>query len=215
MWCSFFFFNDTATTEIYTLSLHDALPICVTDADLALRQRRGGQRLDQVRELPGALVPDDDPAVDERDPRGVVAPVLQPSQPVDDDPLGRPAADVPHDPAHAAECRSGAPASRGAEAQRHQAQRHRTGRPRATMRPWPHPPPPRRRTQPPIDQPPTDPPPTAPPRRTSSSSATPGPLSAPGPRSRCPPTRSSGCAASAPVSTSRRSPRSTCRCPGC
>src|SRR2546425_1777151 len=25
--CSFFFFNDTATTEIYTLSLHDALPI--------------------------------------------------------------------------------------------------------------------------------------------------------------------------------------------
>src|SRR3990170_205086 len=25
----FLFFNDTATTEIYTLSLHDALPICV------------------------------------------------------------------------------------------------------------------------------------------------------------------------------------------
>src|SRR3712207_7777834 len=25
---SCFFFNDTATTEIYTLSLHDALPIC-------------------------------------------------------------------------------------------------------------------------------------------------------------------------------------------
>src|SRR5688572_31752892 len=24
-----FFFNDTATTEIYTLSLHDALPICI------------------------------------------------------------------------------------------------------------------------------------------------------------------------------------------
>src|SRR5438132_7514502 len=24
----FFFFSDTATTEIYTLSLHDALPIC-------------------------------------------------------------------------------------------------------------------------------------------------------------------------------------------
>src|SRR2546429_925878 len=31
----FFFFNDTATTEIYTLSLHDALPIC--DHDLARR----------------------------------------------------------------------------------------------------------------------------------------------------------------------------------
>src|SRR5215510_16362629 len=30
-WCFrvFFFFNDTATTEIYTLSLHDALPIAV------------------------------------------------------------------------------------------------------------------------------------------------------------------------------------------
>src|SRR3712207_6897211 len=26
----FFFFNDTATTEIYTLSLHDALPICAS-----------------------------------------------------------------------------------------------------------------------------------------------------------------------------------------
>src|SRR5689334_23813385 len=32
---SFFFFNDTATTEIYTLSLHDTLPIC---------RRRSGQR---------------------------------------------------------------------------------------------------------------------------------------------------------------------------
>src|SRR2546425_8615279 len=29
---SFFFFNDTATTEIYTLSLHDALPICARSA---------------------------------------------------------------------------------------------------------------------------------------------------------------------------------------
>src|SRR5689334_24846923 len=28
----FFFFNDTATTEIYTLSLHDALPISSTEA---------------------------------------------------------------------------------------------------------------------------------------------------------------------------------------
>src|SRR3712207_7577152 len=32
---SFFFFNDTATTEIYTLSLHDALPI----SDISLRRR--------------------------------------------------------------------------------------------------------------------------------------------------------------------------------
>src|SRR3712207_7726211 len=29
MLIAFFFFNDTATTEIYTLSLHDALPICL------------------------------------------------------------------------------------------------------------------------------------------------------------------------------------------
>src|SRR5436190_23966496 len=30
---SFFFFNDTATTEIYTLSLHDALPIDLSPTD--------------------------------------------------------------------------------------------------------------------------------------------------------------------------------------
>src|SRR5260370_20117659 len=34
----FFFFNDTATTEIYTLSLHDALPIC---RKLRTHHRRG------------------------------------------------------------------------------------------------------------------------------------------------------------------------------
>src|SRR5439155_20026955 len=39
---SFFFFNDTATTEIYTLSLHDALPISV--------QRVGAE----TRHAPGA-----------------------------------------------------------------------------------------------------------------------------------------------------------------
>src|SRR5215813_1065612 len=39
---SFFFFNDTATTEIYTLSLHDALPITGTpSADSRLRSWRG------------------------------------------------------------------------------------------------------------------------------------------------------------------------------
>src|SRR3712207_7266744 len=31
-----FFFNDTATTEIYTLSLHDALPICSGSRFVAL-----------------------------------------------------------------------------------------------------------------------------------------------------------------------------------
>src|SRR5256886_17243744 len=35
----FFFFNDTATTEIYTLSLHDALPISLRPAG-AVRQPR-------------------------------------------------------------------------------------------------------------------------------------------------------------------------------
>ena len=32
----FFFFNDTATTEIYTLSLHDALPICRCKKDASV-----------------------------------------------------------------------------------------------------------------------------------------------------------------------------------
>src|SRR3712207_8036568 len=39
--CDFFFFNDTATTEIYTLSLHDALPI--------FREQRG-----EFLQCPGA-----------------------------------------------------------------------------------------------------------------------------------------------------------------
>src|SRR2546430_7999979 len=42
----FFFFNDTATTEIYTLSLHDALPISMTrrsgEAARHSRRRSGG-----------------------------------------------------------------------------------------------------------------------------------------------------------------------------
>ena len=33
---SFFFFNDTATTEIYTLSLHDALPISLAEQGLSV-----------------------------------------------------------------------------------------------------------------------------------------------------------------------------------
>src|SRR2546430_9062008 len=55
----FFFFNDTATTEIYTLSLHDALPICgvLVDEDAlyaALVERRiAGAGLDvRVHEPP-------------------------------------------------------------------------------------------------------------------------------------------------------------------
>src|SRR2546425_3407552 len=40
----FFFFNDTATTEIYTLSLHDALPICPRIRQDVSRQLRDGRR---------------------------------------------------------------------------------------------------------------------------------------------------------------------------
>src|SRR5258706_2049175 len=36
----FFFFNDTATTEIYTLSLHDALPICLHAHQVEHSRRR-------------------------------------------------------------------------------------------------------------------------------------------------------------------------------
>src|SRR5256885_13069871 len=44
--CFFFFFNDTATTEIYTLSLHDALPISspATAASIRWRRWRNGRR---------------------------------------------------------------------------------------------------------------------------------------------------------------------------
>src|SRR5438128_10957843 len=41
---SFFFFNHTATTEIYTLSLHDALPISAGDEALPQRALDGGRR---------------------------------------------------------------------------------------------------------------------------------------------------------------------------
>src|SRR5438445_7733028 len=42
-----FFFNDTATTEIYTLSLHDALPISVGESD-RLRPAQPPRRLERV-----------------------------------------------------------------------------------------------------------------------------------------------------------------------
>src|SRR5438552_7677215 len=55
---SFFFFNDTATTEIYTLSLHDALPIYATggiggepDSDGAGETRDGVPELVAHHEL--------------------------------------------------------------------------------------------------------------------------------------------------------------------
>src|SRR5256885_10770911 len=54
----FFFFNDTATTEIYTLSLHDALPICGLCAARRGRAHRGRRRpagaRGRDRQYPGA-----------------------------------------------------------------------------------------------------------------------------------------------------------------
>src|SRR3712207_7238082 len=74
-----FFFNDTATTEIYTLSLHDALPICVRRGEsrgrgrnnrpgrfrphhfqgdgAGPRRRRGQRRQREPRALPGVAAP--------------------------------------------------------------------------------------------------------------------------------------------------------------
>src|SRR2546430_11523965 len=45
----FFFFNDTATTEIYTLSLHDALPIC-RHHERGVRTIRGRSRKREPQE---------------------------------------------------------------------------------------------------------------------------------------------------------------------
>src|SRR2546422_2587644 len=48
----FFFFNDTATTEIYTLSLHDALPISVLRRalqDVAVARQRIQREIDSVQ----------------------------------------------------------------------------------------------------------------------------------------------------------------------
>src|SRR2546425_8074347 len=82
----FFFFNDTATTEIYTLSLHDALPICEVDVGTVVelgedllpdRVLRAAPlaRLDQVPDgqLHAAV---HDAGVDDRGQLGVVDEVL-------------------------------------------------------------------------------------------------------------------------------------------
>ena len=48
----FFFFNDTATTEIYTLSLHDALPIWgrTRKKKRKRKRKRRGEREEEWRE---------------------------------------------------------------------------------------------------------------------------------------------------------------------
>src|SRR5258706_9447419 len=48
----FFFFNDTATTEIYTLSLHDALPISRTSTRGRTRFRERGRSGRAARSSP-------------------------------------------------------------------------------------------------------------------------------------------------------------------
>src|SRR2546427_9613455 len=48
----FFFFNDTATTEIYTLSLHDALPISGLGLGRRLPAQRAHGRLGKGHTLP-------------------------------------------------------------------------------------------------------------------------------------------------------------------
>src|SRR5256885_4662293 len=53
----FFFFNDTATTEIYTLSLHDALPISMRHASPGKGRPAGSLPAPAAhppRDLPGA-----------------------------------------------------------------------------------------------------------------------------------------------------------------
>src|SRR3712207_9007553 len=55
--CFFFFFNDTATTEIYTLSLHDALPICGPGGLLSVALSRGSLRVG-VTHRPALWSPD-------------------------------------------------------------------------------------------------------------------------------------------------------------
>src|SRR2546427_6730204 len=54
----FFFFNDTATTEIYTLSLHDALPIWAVFG-IEHRRRLAGAVIQQVsRRVVGSGIPE-------------------------------------------------------------------------------------------------------------------------------------------------------------
>src|SRR2546425_251337 len=50
-----FFFNDTATTEIYTLSLHDALPISLLGGNLFLVCEAGATLTEHVKFRRGPL----------------------------------------------------------------------------------------------------------------------------------------------------------------
>src|SRR5256885_8704458 len=59
---SLFFFNDTATTEIYTLSLHDALPIYAGPVGRPARVAHVEVALDDLRGLLGGEVDDPEAA---------------------------------------------------------------------------------------------------------------------------------------------------------
>src|SRR2546430_15272762 len=77
--CRYFFFNDTATTEIYTLSLHDALPIST-----ARRDTGGGVAVRAGRRARGALpgYVDADPDQRPRNRVAHLAPVAQLERPL-------------------------------------------------------------------------------------------------------------------------------------
>ena len=51
----FFFFNDTATTEIYTLSLHDALPISIKVEERLSRSLADGVAAERIAADGGIL----------------------------------------------------------------------------------------------------------------------------------------------------------------
>src|SRR5260221_7820655 len=65
----FFFFNDTATTEIYTLSLHDALPISPRLAGPRGRPGRGAVHGPRLRERPRRRVQEGEGRGQARPPR--------------------------------------------------------------------------------------------------------------------------------------------------
>src|SRR2546427_1306963 len=63
-----FFFNDTATTEIYTLSLHDALPISAADQ---ARQREPEDRHDREQRVAQRVLADHHALGETLGPRGL------------------------------------------------------------------------------------------------------------------------------------------------
>ena len=69
---SVFFFNDTATTEIYTLSLHDALPIYVF-----CYMRDGDKQITKKIELEDGKILE--ATITYREPKGSYAKVLHPT----------------------------------------------------------------------------------------------------------------------------------------